>query len=337
VILVLNRETTTTQADAVVAALAELGCTGRTFRSGARLLIEASGAEASIDSAVLEAWSAVERVIPVSDEPHRPVPAGQQTVPVEWAGGLQIGDRRIAVIAGPCSVEDETQIMAVADAVAAAGATALRGGAFKPRTNPYSFQGLGPYGLELLSAARERTGLAIVTEVMSTDHIDVVLEHADVLQIGTRNMHNFALLSAVGASGKPVLLKRGWSASLDELLHAAEYVVQAGSEHVVLCERGIRTFESYVRNTLALGIVPAVKQQSHWPIIVDPSQGTGNARFVADMSKAAIACGADGLLIEVHPEPARALTDGDQSLDIPQFQTLMRDLAGVAEAVGRSI
>ncbi len=248
-----------------------------------------------------------------------------------------VGGQRLGIIAGPCSVEDRQPLMEVAHAVKEAGAIGLRGGAFKPRTNPYSFQGLGEPALELLAEAREATGLAVVTEVMSVDQTDLVARYADVLQIGARNMHNSSLLAAAGKTGKPILLKRGWSATLEEMLQAAEYIIREGDSDAILCERGIRTFESYVRHTLALAIVPAVKQRSPLPIIVDPSHGTGVADWVPPLSKAAIACGADGLLIEVHPHPEKAQTDGQQSLNIPQFQRLMSDLQPLAPAVGRAL
>ncbi len=248
-----------------------------------------------------------------------------------------VGGQRLGIIAGPCSVEDRQQLLEVAHAVKEAGAIGLRGGAFKPRTNPYSFQGLGEPALEILAEAREATGLAIVTEVMNVDQTELVARYADVLQIGTRNMHNSSLLAAAGKTGKPILLKRGWRATLEEMLQAAEYIIREGDSDVILCERGIRTFESYVRHTLALAIIPAVKQRSPLPIIVDPSHGTGVADWVPPLSKAAIACGADGLLIEVHPHPEKALTDGQQSLSIPQFQNLMSELVTLAPAVGRAL
>jgi len=240
------------------------------------------------------------------------------------------------VIAGPCSVESREQILATAHAVRAAGAIGLRGGAFKPRTNPYAFQGLGESGLKLLAEAREQTGLAVVTEVMSVDQVELVAAYADVLQIGARNMQNFNLLRAVGMKQKPVLLKRGMVASLDEFLLAAEYIINAGNPHVILCERGIRTCEDYVRNTLALAVVPAVKRESHLPILVDPSHGTGHEYMVPPMCRAAIAAGADGIIVEVHPDPQHALTDGAQSITCEAFARMMQELAAVAHAVGRS-
>jgi 3-deoxy-7-phosphoheptulonate synthase len=221
--------------------------------------------------------------------------------------------------------------------VKAAGATILRGGAFKPSTSPYSFQGLGEEGLRILKAAKEETGLRIVTEVMDPRAVELVSSYADLLQVGTRNMQNYDLLKEVGMGKKPVLLKRGMSAKLDEWLHAAEYICVKGNTNVILCERGIRTFEPYTRNTLDLSAVPSIKVLSHLPVVVDPSQGTGRWNLVGPMCKAAVACGADGLLIEVHPDPERAVKDGPQSLKIEKFEALMRELKPIVEAVGRTV
>src|SRR5207302_7889732 len=230
------------------------------------------------------------------------------------ARDLEVGGPAIAVIAGPCSVEDEEQIVALARQLKAMGATGLRGGAFKPRTSPYSFQGHKEEGLKMLAAAREATGLAIVTEVMAPEHVPMVADYADVLQIGARNMQNYQLLQAVGDSGKPALLKRGMSATIDEFLLAAEYILDRGNPHVMLCERGIRTFEDHTRFTLPLATVPYLHQTTHLPVVVDPSHGTGKASLVATMARAAVAAGADGLIIEVHPDPENALSDGFQAL-----------------------
>ena len=224
----------------------------------------------------------------------------------------RVGGKKVAVIAGPCSVENKSQLLETAHAVKEAGAVGLRGGAFKPRTNPYSFQGLAEKGLELLALAREETGLAVVTEVMAVDQVALVAQYADVLQVGARNMQNFNLLNAVGEQSKPVLLKRGLSATLEEFLLAAEYIMAKGNPNVMLCERGIRTYEEYVRNTLALAAVPALQRVSHLPVVVDPSQGTGKSYLVDSMCRAAVAAGADGLIVEVHNDPEHALTDGAQ-------------------------
>ena len=251
--------------------------------------------------------------------------------------GHAIGGTEVIVMAGPCSVESREQIMEAAHAVKEAGATILRGGAFKPRTSPYSFQGLGEYGLQLLKEASQATGLPVITEVLSTRDAPLVAHYADILQIGTRNMQNFALLTAVGSSGRPVLLKRGMSNTIEELLMAAEYILAAGNPRVILCERGIRTFEPATRFTLDLNAVPLIKQLSHLPVVVDPSQATGKWDLVPAMSKAAVAAGADGLLIEVHPNPSEALSDAAQQLKPDTFAQLMRDLKMLAPAVGRTV
>ncbi|MDI3339867.1 MAG: 3-deoxy-7-phosphoheptulonate synthase [Sphaerobacter sp.] len=252
-------------------------------------------------------------------------------------GDVEIGGTEVVIIAGPCSVESEEQIIETARAMKAAGASMLRGGAFKPRTSPYDFRGLGVEGLQLLAKARAETGLPIVTEVLSVADLDVVAEYADVLQIGARNTQNFLLLEAVGKTDKPVLLKRGMSTLIEEWLLAAEYIMAQGNERVILCERGIRTFETATRNTLDLSAVPVVKRLSHLPIIVDPSHGTGKWYLVPSMMLAAVAAGADGLIVEVHPNPDQALSDGAQSLTFENFSAAMPKLARVAEAVGRTV
>ncbi len=251
--------------------------------------------------------------------------------------GTVIGGRDIVVAAGPCAVESEEQILEIARHVAAGGARLLRGGAFKPRSSPYSFQGLAEEGLKLLAAARQETGLAVVTEVLAPEDVDLVAKYADVLQIGARNMQNFRLLSAVGRQPRPVLLKRGLMATVEELLMAAEYIVAAGNPRIILCERGIRTFETATRNTLDVAAVPVIKARSHLPIIVDPSHASGYREFVPALARAGIAAGADGLIVEVHPEPQKALSDGRQSLFFSEFDRLMAEVRRVAEAVGRGM
>jgi len=252
-------------------------------------------------------------------------------------GGVTIGGTGVVVAAGPCSVESEDQTLAVAEAVKDAGAHMLRGGAFKPRTSPYSFQGLGEEALKILAEAREKTGLPVVTEVMDTHEVELVSKYADVLQIGTRNMQNYALLKRVGAEGKPVLLKRGLGSRVRDLLMSAEYVMAEGNPHVILCERGITTFEDSCRNTTDINAIPVLKQWTHLPVMLDPSHATGDWRFVGAISKAAVAAGADGLLIEVHNDPARAKSDGPQSLKPENFAVLMRQISRVAEAVDRKL
>ena len=251
--------------------------------------------------------------------------------------GLAVGSDEVVVMAGPCTVESESQLMSTAEAVSKAGAKILRGGAYKPSTSPYSFQGLGLPGLELLREAGNRFGLKVITEVMHVRKVEEVCRYADILQIGTRNAQNYDLLREVGLTRKPVLLKRGMTAKLEEWLLAAEYIASAGNERIILCERGIRTFETHTRNTLDLSSIPALNSLTHLPVIVDPSQGTGRRELVPPMSQAAIACGADGLLIEVHPNPDKALKDGFQSITMDSFAQLMPRLSAVAEAVGRRI
>lgn len=245
--------------------------------------------------------------------------------------GVKIGGGNPAVIAGPCAIESEDQLMTIAKTVKASGASIIRGGAFKPRTSPYSFQGMGEDGLKLLKKAKEMTGLPIITEVMDEVNFDTVEKYADILQIGARNMQNFALLKRAGKSNKPILLKRGMSATIEELLMSAEYIMSKGNEQIILCERGIRTFETYTRNTLDLSAVPAIKELSHLPVIVDPSHATGRWSMIEPLSKAAIACGADGLMIEVHHEPEVAMCDGAQSLKPEKFEKLMKSIEKIAK------
>ncbi len=251
--------------------------------------------------------------------------------------GTEIGANEIVIIAGPCAVENKEQILETAKAVSSAGANILRGGAYKPRTSPYSFQGLGEEGLKYLSQARKETGLPVVTEVMDTRQMEVVCEYADIIQIGSRSMHNFPLLKEAGKCRKPVLLKRGLMATIDEYLHAAEYILSEGNQEVILCERGIRTFENYTRNTLDLSAVPILKRETHLPVIVDPSHGTGHSWLVPAMAKASIAVGADGIMVEVHNKPLEALSDGQQSLYPKEFVQLVKDLDKIAQAMGRRL
>ena len=253
------------------------------------------------------------------------------------AGGVEIGGPEVIVMAGPCAVESREQLLTTARAVQDGGARILRGGAFKPRTSPYSFQGLKEEGLELLAWVRRETGLPIVTEVMETRNVELVSDHADILQVGSRHMHDYALLEEVGRARLPVLLKRGWCATLDELLLAAEYVLKQGNEQVVLCERGIRTFEPSTRNTLDLNAIPFLKRRTHLPVVVDPSHGTGHRWMVPTMSKAALAAGADGLLVEVHSDVEAALSDGEQSLTPEGFRAMMDDLRGLCGVLGRRL
>ena len=322
----------------VVRLIQELGLKDHVIEGTDRTVVAAIGDKRHLDMGAIENAPMVDRMVPIL-KPYKVASREVRPEPsiIPLGQGTDVGGQQLCVIAGPCSVENEKQIIEVAQKVKAAGATALRGGAFKPRTNPYDFQGLGEEGLKLLAKARDETGLAVVTELMSIDQVDMVAEYADVLQIGTRNMHNFNLLMAAGKTNRAVMLKRGWSATLAEFLLAAEYIINEGNKNVILCERGIRTHEDYVRNTLPLAIVPAIKRESHLPIVVDPSQGTGHSYMVPAMSRAAIAAGADGLIIEVHPDPQHALTDGGQSITPQEFSDLMGSLRQIAPAVGRAI
>ena len=279
----------------------------------------------------------VDRVLPIS-RPYkltsREFQPKSTTIPIN---GVSVGSNQVLIIAGPCSVENRDQLLETAKLVREAGAHALRGGAFKPRTSPYSFQGLGEEGLQILAEARELTGMPIVTEVMAPEQVSLVASYADVLQIGARNMQNYPLLHAVGESQKPVLLKRGLMATIEELLMASEYILSHGNRNVLLCERGIRTFETYTRNTTDINAIPVLKSLTHLPVILDPSHSTGNWGYVTAISKAGVAAGADGLIIEVHRNPSEALSDGGQSLKPKRFEELIYEVRAVAEAVGRLI
>ena len=337
-IIVLKPNITKKEETAVLKEIQKLGYKPHVMRGVERIVIGAIGDERTHQSLeTLMTWPQVENVMPVqkryklvSREAHPPNTA------INVRGNV-IGGRQVQIMAGPCSVEGEKQLLKTAEAVAAAGATILRGGAFKPRTSPYEFQGLGEKGLKMLDKARREFGLAIITELLSEAHAELVAEYADILQIGTRNAQNFQLLIAAARTGKPVMLKRGLSMRIEEWLLAGEYVLSNDNCNLMFCERGIRTFESYTRNTLDLSTIPIIKKESHCPIVIDPSQGAGRADIVAAMSKGAIAMGADALLIEVHPNPAEAWSDGAQQLTIDAFKTLMRDLKPFAEAAGRTL
>ncbi|UCE58531.1 MAG: 3-deoxy-7-phosphoheptulonate synthase [Phycisphaerales bacterium] len=337
-VVIMSPRSTGQHVNHVVQLLGDMGANAWVINGRESKVVEALEVNGEVDVARLEAAPMVDRVL---TSPDPLLASGRQpedrTKEVPLGSVASIGSKKLGVIAGPCAVESKNQILDVAAAVKEAGAVALRGGAFKPRTSPYTFQGHGEAGLELLALAREETGLAIVTEVMRCEHVELVARYADVLQVGSRNMSHFHLLSEVGRQNKPVLLKRGWSATLDEFLLAAEYVMVEGNHKVILCERGIRTHEKYVRNTLALAVVPEIKRLSTLPIIVDPSHGTGQRHLVTPMSKAAIACGADGLIVEVHPTPRKAWSDGSQSLAPDQFQQLMAELEPIAMACGRGV
>jgi 3-deoxy-7-phosphoheptulonate synthase len=336
-IIVMRARATEQEVEAVCERIRQDGLAPHLSKGVERTIIGVIGDERRISKEHFSLLAGVEDVFPVL-KPYKL--ASREFRPddsVVDVAGVKIGAKAIVVIAGPCSVETEEQLMTTAHAVKAAGAQLLRGGAYKPRTSPYAFQGLGQEGLELLAKARRETGLGIVTEIMETSEVELVAEYADMLQVGARNMQNTKLLRALSKIRKPVLLKRNFSATLTEFLMSAEYLLAGGNDQVVLCERGIRTFVEYTRNTLDLNIVPAVKQLSHLPILVDPSHGTGRFDLVAPMSRAAIACGADGLMVEVHPNPPEAFSDGDQSLRPERFAQMMAELAGIAAAVGRPL
>ena len=336
-LIILDKNASLKDISQVVTKVEELGLKPHISKTDERTTIGIVGNENEIPPLTFEKLNGVKNVIPIV-QPFKLASREfkSENTQVKLRDTV-IGGKEVVVMAGPCAVENEEQIMQVAKAAKKAGATILRGGAFKPRTSPYSFRGLAEKGLKILKKAREETGLAIVTEVLSCEHVDLVAEYTDIIQIGTRNMQNFALLEAVGKSNKPVLLKRGLMSSLEELLMSAEYILSNGNYQVMLCERGIRTFEKYTRNTLDISAVPLVKKLSHLPIIIDPSHSAGNADLVSALSKAGLAAGADGLIIEVHPDPKKSVSDGAQSLDIEQFEKLMKELKPVAEAVGRKL
>jgi len=317
----------------------EYGLTDHVIYGTDRTVVACIGDKRAVDKGAIENAPMVERVMPIL-APYKLTSTEVKPTRTEVRIGpnaFPVGGGRVGIIAGPCAVESREQMLAAADAVAAAGAVGLRGGAYKPRTSPYSFQGLREEGLRILEAARERTGLAIVTEAIGLTEMAAVAEVADVVQIGARNMQHYPLLEAAGRCGKPVLLKRGPSAKLEEWLLAAEYIVNAGNKQVILCERGIRTFEEFCRNTLALSVIPELRQRTHLPVLADPSHGTGHAHLVPAMCRAAIAAGADGLLLEVHPDPEHALSDGAQSITPAAMTEVMAALRLIAKAVGREL
>jgi 3-deoxy-7-phosphoheptulonate synthase len=315
-----------------------MGYRAHTIRGELRTVVGAVGDDRGKDRLrALESLEYVESVAPIL-QPFKLASREMRAEPTRVVvDDVVVGGPRVVVMAGPCSVESREQLFEVAQKVKGVGATVLRGGAFKPRTSPYAFQGLEEEGLRLLAEARKATGLPVVTEVMEPDRVELVAAYADIIQIGARNVQNFALLRRVAECGKPVLLKRGMATSVQEWLLSAEYILAGGNPHVILCERGIRTFETATRFTLDLNAVPVVRKLSHLPVMVDPSHGTGHWDYVEPMARAAVACGADGLLIEVHPKPEEALSDGPQSLKPERFARLMESLGAVARAVGREL
>jgi len=333
-IVVMEPDANASQIQHMVHQIEGMGLKAHVIHGTERTVIAAIGEKREQAKESLESGAGVAAVVPIL-APYKVASREVKSEPTQVvAGSLTVGAGTVGVIAGPCSVESEDQLISSAHAVKRAGATALRGGAFKPRTSPYSFQGMKEAGLKLLAAAREETGLAIVTEVMSSEDVDLVARYADVLQIGARNMQNYRLLESVGNTSRAVLLKRGPSATMDELLLAAEYILNAGNPNVMLCERGIRTFESHTRFTLPLASVAYLHRKTHLPVVIDPSHGTGHAYLVPDMAAASVAAGADGLIIEVHPDPENALSDGYQSLNFRQFADTMDKCRKVAHALG---
>jgi len=336
-IVVMKPGASQRQVDHLIERIEQLGLRSHVIVGTERTVIAALGEKRDGAKQALETGDGVEKVVPILAPFKMASTEVKQDRTEVAANGLKIGGKRIGVIAGPCSVESRDQILEVAQIVRDAGATGLRGGAFKPRTSPYSFQGMKEKGLQLLAEARSKTGLSIVTEVMAPEHVELVAGYADVLQVGARNMQNYPLLEAVGESNLPVLLKRGPSATMEEFLLAAEYILNQGNTRVMLCERGIRTFEDHTRFTLPLATVPYLHQTTHLPVVVDPSHGTGKASLVATMARAAVAAGADGLIVEVHPDPDNALSDGFQALTPPAFRQMMTECRHIAEAIGREL
>jgi len=337
-LVVMHHNASENNIESVVAVIEKLGYQARCMPGRQRTTVGVVGNDGSVDAGRMQGMPGVLEVIPVTK--------AYKQVSREWKpedtivnleNGTTIGGHSIVVMAGPCSVESEAQIMDIAERLKEDGATILRGGAFKPRTSPYSFQGLGEDALKFLARARESTGLAIVTEAIDPDGVDIVAEYADIVQIGARNMQNYPLIRRAGRAGKPVLLKRGMSATINELLLAAEYLLAEGNENVILCERGIRSFDTHTRNLLDLTAIPVVKALSHLPIIADPSHGTGIRAKVIPMARASVAAGCDGLMIEVHPDPPSALSDGAQSLYPDQFTELMGQIGEIAHAIGREL
>ncbi|MBE9582609.1 MAG: 3-deoxy-7-phosphoheptulonate synthase [Proteobacteria bacterium] len=333
-IIVMKKKAGREQIDDVIQWIESVGYKAHVSEGVERTIIGAVGDERDkVRLKAAEDMPGVDKVMPIL-QPYklasRETRDGDTVIKV---GDVEIGGSKCIVIAGPCAVESEEQLMATATAVKKAGASMLRGGAFKPRTSPYSFQGMGEEGLKILARAREETGLPVVTEVMDASDVKLIESYADVLQVGARNVQNFALLKAVGLAKKPILLKRGMMTTLDELLMSAEYVMASGNDNVMLCERGIRTFETSMRNTLDISAVPVLKEKTHLPVIVDPSHAIGQWRFVLPLAKAAVAVGADGLMIEVHPDPRNALSDGPQSLKPEKFHKLMDEIESIANIV----
>ncbi|MCZ6528756.1 MAG: 3-deoxy-7-phosphoheptulonate synthase [Chloroflexi bacterium] len=336
-IIVMKHDATQAQIDHVVAKVKRLGYKAHLSAGEERTIVGVIGDDRPIDPGNFEPIQGVEKVLSIL-KPFKL--ASREMHPMDTlvnVDGLTIGGNELVIMAGPCSVEDRDQLLEIAHAVKETGATILRGGAFKPRTSPYSFQGLGERGLKLLAEARLETGLKVVTEAMSPEQVPLVAEYADIIQLGARNMQNYELLRAAGRAGLPVLLKRGLMATIEEWLMSAEYLMSVGNERVILCERGIRSFETYTRNTTDINAIPVVRELSHLPVILDPSHSTGKWEYVSAVARAGVAAGADGLIVEVHPRPEEALSDGAQSLRPERFADMVRQVREVARAVGRDL
>lgn len=337
-LVVMAHNATPAQIQGVVDAIREMGYEAAPIPGKQRTAVGLIGNDGKVDAGRLEALAGVLEIIHVS-QPYKQVSREWREEPtiIELHNGTRIGGEEVVVMAGPCSVESEAQIVGIARRLRDAGAGVLRGGAFKPRTSPYAFQGMGEKGLKLLALAREETGLAVVTEALDERSLELVVEYADIVQIGARNMQNFSLLRSAGRAGKPVLLKRGMAATISDLLMSAEYLLAEGNGQVILCERGVRGFDPITRNLLDLTAIPVVKGLSHLPIIADPSHGTGLRAKVTPMARAAVAAGADGVIVEVHPDPEHALSDGAQSLFPEQFEEMMTQIRAIAQAIGRDL
>ena len=336
-LILMKSGATSAQIEAACQAVRDLGYTPHPIPGAVRTAIGITGNKGPLTPSLFTRLDGVADAVPVS-KPYKLVSREVRPEPtIIEVGNTKIGGGSICVMAGPCSVETREQVLSTALHVKAAGAHVLRGGAFKPRTSPYEFQGLREDGLKILAEAREKTGMPIITEVKDTDSLAMVKDYADILQVGARNMQNFSLLERLGEIDKPVMLKRGLSSTVKEWLMAAEYILSRGNTRVILCERGIRTFETATRNTLDLGIVPLLRAETHLPIIIDPSHGCGYAAGVTPLARAAVATGVDGVMVEVHPEPAKALSDGPQALTFPMFDRLMADLRGIAQVMGQTI
>ncbi len=335
--IIMSTEASEVQIDEVLAKINTLGFTPHTSRGAERTVIGVVGNNPINARDTFMVMDGVDRIVPIS-RPYKL--ASREFIPENSSfplDGVQMGGDGVVLIAGPCAVEDRNQILETALACQEAGAHALRGGAFKPRTSPYAFQGLGEKALEMMAEVREITGMPVVTEAMSPEQVPLIAKYADVIQIGARNMQNYSLLNAAGESQTPVLLKRGMSATIEELLMAAEYILSHGNRKVILCERGIRTYETSTRNTTDINAIPVLKSLTHLPVILDPSHSTGQWQYVTAVARAGVAAGADGLIIEVHPNPEKAMSDGGQSLKPEKFATLVRQIRGIAEAVGRYV